>query len=208
MARLLIWVEICSQVSNAPYPSFPPWKKSNHVLSRPRKKSQCLEFLVHIKAQSFGAPIICCGPWQLLGLHGHMCYQVDKRERLLCSLWDYVCLGLGLTRCLFKIPNQLLKLSWAFDRSTHAHQSDRPLWSSTSLCAPQWSGTRERKGRDLISLREQCYNLWGVKLQPTGEANRLMLPNALSTMPNSLCSVYSYVAKYLSNPRMAPNIIR
>ena len=28
--------------------------------------------------------------------------------------WDYICLGLGWTRCFFKIINQFPKLLWAF----------------------------------------------------------------------------------------------
>ena len=78
----------------------------------------------------------------------------------------FISLGLGWTRCFFKMTGQLPKLSGAFHRFIPTSEIDRALWYSPAPppCPPTriqyWRG----KGGVLISMVEQCSDPWGVKL--------------------------------------------
>ena len=70
-----IWVNICPWVSNVSSLSVPPWKKFNHVFNMAKIKGS-VQFLLHIKVQSFGACLVCCRLTWPLDLHGCVCSQV------------------------------------------------------------------------------------------------------------------------------------
>ena len=85
---ICVETEAAPWVSNVLSPFVLLWKKSSRLLSKAKTKSQCSEFLLHIKVQPGPASLVCVSgssPLQAPSwspnviLHGHESWQVGQQ---------------------------------------------------------------------------------------------------------------------------------
>ena len=135
-----------------------------------------------------------------MGKCGSQARDRDKERASLLS-WDYISLGLGWTRYFFKIANQLPKLLqfFFFLIGPSFGWTDKPLWPRSFPCTILTYLCMCFSPRNLVPDGEESFNSLVramirppqvVKLQLSGEANRLVLPGLLNSMCNFLCPFY------------------
>ena len=186
---LFRWIQKLAPVFPVPHLPLSCHGKSPTLSSGRPNKSQCPEFMLHLKPEYFRVLTVCCGPQQLLD-PGSPCSRVRKQAnawgecivrlrkgvgRASLFPWDYISLGFRWARCFFHRVNFL-----DFCRlliGPPSSQTDRPLWSSTLPCAiliatvhvpacpcSFWqSGSGREKGAMLILLMEECSGSRSVK---------------------------------------------